>query len=149
MNHNATPVIPQVLANGSREPTAAEAAVLQAMHALSQACLNADRTQLAALTTAALSYSHTDGRLQTRETFIDAVANGQSVFRGIELRNVLVQLSGEIALVNHRALYSTVNRTVNRGEPGSSDVQVSQVWQCDGGAWRLRLRQAYKTQTTV
>jgi len=145
VNHNTTPVISQVLANGSRESTAAEAAVLQAMHALSQACLNADRTQLAALTTAALSYSHTDGRLQTRETFIDAVANGQSVFRGIELRNVLIQLSGEIALVNHRALYSTFNR----GEPGTSDVQVSQVWQCDGGAWRLRLRQAYKTQTTV
>lgn len=145
MNHNTTPASTQVLANGSREPTAAEAAVLQAVHALSNACLNADRTQLTALTTAALTYSHTDGRLQTQEAFIDAVANGQSVFRGIELRNVLVQLAGEIALVNHRALYSTFNR----GEPGTSDVQVSQVWQSDGGAWRLQLRQAHKTHTTA
>ena len=148
MNHNTTPdstASTQVLANGSRKPTAAEAAVLQAVHALGQACLNADRTQLEALTTGALTYSHTDGRLQTREAFIDAVANSQSVFRGIELRNVLVQLAGEIALVSHRALYNTFNR----GEPGTSDVQVNQVWQCDGGAWRLRLRQAHKAHITV
>lgn len=109
-SHNTAPASTQVLANGSREPTLAEADVLQAVHALSQACLNADRTLLTALTTAALTYGHTDGRLQTRETFLDAVANGQSVFRGIELRNVLVQLAGEIALVSHRALYSTFNR---------------------------------------
>ena len=141
MNHNAIQASTQVLANGLRKPTAEEAAVLQAVRALSQACLNADRTLLTALTTAALTYSHTDGHLQTREAFIDAVANGQSVFRGIELRNVLVQLAGEIALVSHRALYDTFNR----GEPGRSDVQVSQVWQFDAGAWRLRLRQASKT----
>lgn len=141
MNHNTTPASTQVLANGSREPTAAEVAVLQAMHALSQACLVARRDDLAGLTMACLTYSHTDGRIQTREAFVDALVHGQSVFRGIELRNVSVQLAGEIALVSHRALYDTFNR----GEPGRSDVQVSQVWQFDAGAWRLRLRQASKT----
>jgi len=90
---------------------------------------------------ASLTYSHTDGRIQTREAFIDALVNGQSVFRGIELRNASVQLAGEMALVRHRALYNTFNR----GEPGTSDVQVSQVWQFDAGAWRLRLREARKT----
>lgn len=144
-SHNTAPASTQVLANGPRELTLAEADVLQAVHALSQASLNADRTLLTALTTAALTYGHTDGRIQTREAFIDALVHGQSVFRGIELRNVSVQLADEIALVSHRALYSTFNR----GEPGTSDVQVSQVWQCDGGAWRLRLRQAHKTETTV
>ena len=142
MNHNTAAASTQLLANGSREPTAAEAAVLQAMHALSQACRDASRADLAGLTMASLTYSHTDGRIQTREAFIDALVNGQSVFRGIELRNVSVQLAGEIALVGHRALYNTFNR----GEPGTSDVQVSQIWQFDAGAWRLRLRQARKTQ---
>lgn len=141
-SHNTAPASTPVLANGSRElAAAAEAAVLQAMHALSQACLAARRADLAGLTMASLTYSHTDGRIQTREAFIDALVNGQSVFRGIELRNVSVQLAGEIALVSHRALYNTFNR----GEPGTSDVQVSQVWQLDAGAWRLRLRQARKT----
>lgn len=143
MNHNTAPASTQLLANGSCEPTAAaEAAVLQAMHALSQACLDASRADLAELTMASLTYSHTDGRIQTREAFIDALVNGQSVFRGIKLRNASVQLAGEIALVSHRALYDIFNR----GEPGTSDVQVSQIWQLDAGAWRLRLRQARKTQ---
>jgi hypothetical protein len=141
MSHNTGPASTQLLANGSREPTAAEAAVLQAMHALSQACLDAHRDDLAGLTMASLTYSHTDGRIQTREAFIDALVNGQSVFHGIELRNVAVQLAGEIALVGHRALYDTFNR----GEPGTSDVQINQVWLFDAGAWRLRLRQARKT----
>jgi hypothetical protein len=141
VNHDTTAASTQVLANGSREPTAAEAAVLQAMHALSEACLDARRDDLAGLTMASLTYSHTDGRIQTREAFIDALVNGQSVFRGIELRNVSVQLAGELALVRHHALYDTFNRS----EPGTSDVQVSQVGQFDAGAWRLRLREARKT----
>ncbi|ABE44215.1 hypothetical protein [Polaromonas sp. JS666] len=71
MNHNTTPASTQVLANGSREPTA-----------------------------------------EKRPCYVS------------------VQLAGEIALVSHRALYDTFNR----GEPGTSDVQVSQIWQFDAGA---------------
>lgn len=140
MNHPST----HVLINGSREATADEAAVLQAMHALSQACLNASPADFTALTEPALSYSHSDAHIQTRDEFIAALLNGQSVFRSIELRDVSVQLAGDTALVRHQALYTTFNR----GEPGLSDLQVSQVWQRTNGAWRLLLRQAQKTAST-
>lgn len=140
MNINPT----HVLSNGSREATADEAAVLLAMHALGQACLDASRAELAMLTDAALTYSHSDSRIQTQGEFIDALESGQSVFRGIELRDISLQLAGDTALVRHQALYSTFNR----GEPGLSDVRVSQVWQRKGGAWRLLLRQARKTPST-
>ena len=133
-----------VLINNSRDATADEAAVLQAMHALSQACLNASPAEITALTEPALSYSHSDAHIQTRDAFITALLNGQSVFRGIELREVSVQLAGNTALVRHQALYTTFNQ----GEPGLSDLQVSQVWQRTSGAWRLLLRQARKTSST-
>ena len=141
MNNKPT----HVLTHDSRAATADEAAVLQAMHALSQACLNASQVELAALTEPALSYSHSDGKLQTGDEFMAAVANGESVFRGIELQGVSVQLAGDTALVRHRALYTTFNR----GQPGLSDLQVSQVWQRGGGTWRLLLRQACKTSSAL
>ncbi|MDB5929427.1 MAG: nuclear transport factor 2 family protein [Polaromonas sp.] len=129
-----------ILSSGSREATADEAAVLEAMHALSQACLDASRPRLLALAEEGLTYSHSDGRIQTREAFIDALESSESVFRGIELSGVSVQLAGAVALVHHQARYSTVKQ----GQPGSLDVQVSQVWRRTDGAWRLLLRQARK-----
>lgn len=135
-----------LLINDSRAATAEEAAVLRAMHALSQACLSASPAELAALVQPALTYSHSDGRIQTRDAFIAALVNGQSVFRSIELQGVSVQLAGDTALVRHQALYATFNR----GEPGLSDVQVSQVWQrSSGGDWCLLLRQARKTPSAL
>lgn len=65
MNQNPT----HVLANGSREPTAA------------------------------LTCNHSDGHIQTRDEFIDALESGRSVFRRIKLRDVSVQLAGNTALV--------------------------------------------------
>lgn len=139
-------IIPShVLRDGSREPTAEETAVLQSMHTLSQACLNASRSALAALTAPALTYSHTDGRIQNREEFIDALESKKSVFRGIELKDVFVQVAGLTALVTHHAIYSTFNR----GEACTSDVQVIQIWQRDGDTWHLLLRQACKTPSTL
>jgi ketosteroid isomerase-like protein len=131
------------LTRGARTPTPDEAAVLQAMEALSQACLAASRAELAAITAAELSYSHSDGHIQSQEEFIASLESGRSGFRGIELREVCVQLAGPIALVQQHALYATWNG----GEPGSADLQVSQVWrQDDDGVWRLLLRLAHRTQ---
>lgn len=134
-----------ILANGSREPTADEAAVLQAMNTLSQACLSANQAELTAITAAALTYSHSDGHIQTQNVFIDSLLSGRSGFRGIELRDVSIQLAGDIALVSHHALY----HTFNQGVDGTADLRVNQVWQQTQGAWRLLLRQARKTQVTA
>jgi hypothetical protein len=130
------------LTRGARAPNTGEAAVLQAVEAFSQACLAASRAALSALTARHLTYSHSDSHIETQEEFIAALESGRSGFRGIELREVCVQLAGQIALVQQHALYATWNG----GEPGTADLQVSQVWQLDGGVWRLLLRLAHRTQ---
>lgn len=133
--------MPSNVFNGSREPSTQEAAVLQAMHALSGACIAVDSAALGALTSSALSYSHADGRVQTQAEYIAALVGGQSVFRGIDLSAIRVQIAGDCALVQHHARYSTfVQQT-----PGNSEVEVGQVWQCSQGRWQLLLRNARKT----
>ncbi|WP_394790950.1 nuclear transport factor 2 family protein [Rhodoferax sp.] len=129
-----------VFTDGAREPTAAEAAVLQAMHALSQACIAVDVPALQALTAGALSYSHGDGRIQNQADYIAALVEGQSVFRQITLSAIRVQLAGDVALVQHHAHYSTFIQQ----QPGSAEVHVGQVWQHANGGWRLLLRNARK-----
>jgi ketosteroid isomerase-like protein len=137
-----TPNPSHILSNNSRAPTATEAAVLQAMHALSAACLGADRAAITALTSPSLTYSHSDGHIQMQEMFIHSLETGHSGFKKIELLDISVQLAGNLALVSHHALYNTFNQ----GQDGTADLRVNQVWTLDTGNWRLLLRQARKTQ---
>lgn len=125
----------------TNDKAGAEAALLEAVQALSQACLAPDASTLRALALPDLSYGHTDGRVQTRDELVAALVEGRSVFRAIELESQTVQFAGDTALVRHHALY----RTFNGGVAGLSDVQVVQVWRRENDAWRLQLRQALKT----
>ncbi len=132
--------MPTHVFNGSRAPTPDEAAVLQAMHALSGACIAVDTAALQALTAPALRYSHADGRIQTQTDYIAALVAGTSVFRGIDLSAIRVQIAGDTALVQHQARYNTFVQQL----PGTSEVEVDQVWRQLGGNWRLLLRNARK-----
>lgn len=134
-----------ILSNNSRAPTPTEADVLQAMHALSDACLGANRAAITALTSHEMTYSHSDGHIQNQEMFISSLETGHSGFRNIELLDVSVQLAGNLALVSHHALYNTFNQ----GQHGTADLRVNQVWTSDAGRWRLLLRQARKTPVTA
>ena len=117
-----------------------EAAVAQAVERLRTAMLAADRGQLDALIAPQLSYGHSDGRLEDKARFIDVVAGKRTVYKSATHADQSIAVAGDNAIVRH--VFST--ETESEGRPGSARVGVMQVWQKQGGQWRLLARQAFR-----
>lgn len=117
-----------------------EAAVAQAVEKLRSAMLAADRGQLDALTAPQLSYGHSSGTVEHKARFIDVIAGKRIVYKSATHADQSVAVAGDNAIVRH--VFST--ETESEGRPGSARVGVMQVWQKQGGQWRLLARQAFR-----
>ncbi|AKQ46397.1 hypothetical protein TH63_13425 [Rufibacter radiotolerans] len=120
----------------SKEETKVAAAVEQ----LKQAMISGDRKALEAITTDALSYGHSSGKIEDKAAFVEALASGKSDFVTMDLSNQTIQVNGKTALVRHQLAGSTNDS----GNPGTVKLGVLLVWQKQHGQWKLLARQAYK-----
>jgi hypothetical protein len=115
-----------------------EAAVQKAMDAFSRASMAGDKAGLEALTATEVTYGHSDGRVQDRATFIDALVTRKTIFKTMDLTKQTMVIAGDTAVVrNHMAADV---------DPGARHVELEMiyVWQKRGGEWKLLLRQASK-----
>ena len=119
--------------------TPEEVAVNQAVEALRQAMLAADRAKLAALTHDQLSYGHSSGRQETKAQYIDVVAGKKTIYKSITLTEPSTAVAGNNAIVRH--IFAAEVET--DGKPTSARVGVLQAWVKDGG-WKLLARQAFR-----
>jgi hypothetical protein len=113
-----------------------EKGVATAVEGLRKAMLDADKAALEALTSADLTYGHSNGLIEDKAAFVDALTSGKSDFSTINLTNQTVKIAGNIALVRHELHGEANNSPVNLG--------ILLVWQKDGNAWKLVARQAFK-----
>jgi hypothetical protein len=125
----------------ARAQSADEKAVAQAVEALTKAMLDVDRARLEALTADQLSYGHSAGRIENKKQFVDALLSRESAFRRIDLSDQTVSLVDNEAVVRHLFTAETVDPS---GKTTPVRIGVLQVWQKQGGDWRLLARQAYR-----
>ncbi len=123
------------------QQSADERAVAQAVEALTKAMIDVDRARLEALTADQLSYGHSAGRVENKKQFIDQLESRASAFRRIELGDQTIALVDNEAIVRHLFTGETVNPA---GQVIPVKIGVLQVWQKQGGDWRLLARQAYR-----
>ena len=117
-----------------------EAAVRQNIEALREALLKADKAQLAQLTADQLSYGHSDGRVQNKPEFIDGVMTRKATVKSIDFPDLKIAVAGDAAIARH--IYESESET--DGKPNSVRIGTLQVWQKQGGDWKLLARQGYK-----
>lgn len=98
---------------------------------------------LDALVAPQLSYGHSGGRVDTKQSFIADLIDGKSDFVTLDLSEQTVELSGEVALIRH----AFNAKTNDSGKPGTVSLKVLQVWQRQAGGWKLLARQAVRTPT--
>jgi ketosteroid isomerase-like protein len=117
-----------------------EAAVKQNVEALREALLRADKAQLERLTAEQLSYGHSDGRVQNKAEFIDGVMTRKATVKSLNFPDLKIAVAGDAAIARH--LYESESET--DGKPNSIRIGTLEVWQKQGGNWKLLARQAYK-----
>jgi ketosteroid isomerase-like protein len=117
-----------------------EKQVADAVQQLKKAMVDADSVTLDKLTSPLLSYGHSGGHIDTKQSFINSLTSGKSDFVTIDLSEQVISISGKVALVRH----TLIGANNDGGKPGTVKLHVLTVWQKNGKSWKLLARQAIK-----
>jgi hypothetical protein len=120
-----------------------EAAVAQNVEILRKAQLDADRAKLAQVTSDQVSYGHSDGRVETKEQFIDGVMTRKQVVKSLTFPDLKLSVVGDAAIVRH--IYLAESEL--EGKATTTRIGALQIWQKQGGAWKLLARQGFRLPT--
>jgi len=126
----------------ARAETTDQAAVADAVAALTKALLAAARAKLESLVSEQLSYGHSGGGVQDKKDFVEVSASKKSVYKSIELSKQTIAVAGNNAIVRHA--WESESGTGD-GKWNVSKIGVLQVWQKEASGWKLFARQAFKT----
>lgn len=116
-----------------------EQAVADAVRQLNQAMVDANHIALDQLTSEKLSYGHSSGLIEDKNTYITSIVDGKFGFTSIDLTDQTIAISDNVALVRHRFEAATDDKGK---DPGTARLYVLQVWQKQKGKWLLLARQA-------
>ncbi|SEI43936.1 protein of unknown function [Azotobacter beijerinckii] len=123
-------------ASAADETVAVEAAAEQ----LRVAMVDPDKERLEALIAPQLSYGHSSGKVDTKESLIDNLMTGASNFSSIAIGDQSVQVVGDdIAIVRHTFVADTHGKGK---DPARVNLKVLQIWKKKGSEWQLLARQA-------
>ncbi|HWB90692.1 MAG TPA: nuclear transport factor 2 family protein [Puia sp.] len=119
-----------------------EQAVAASVETLRKALIDPDKATLDALVVDELTYGHSNGNIQDKAMFEEALLNKSSDFVTIDLTQQTIKVVGNTAWVRH-ILSATTN---DGGKPGAVRLSILLVWVKQKGQWRLLARQAVKAQ---
>lgn len=118
----------------------AEQAVAAATEKLRVAMIDPTPAALTALVADDLSYGHSGGRVDTKDSFIGDLIAGKSDFVTIAITDQTIKVVGNTAIVRH----TLTADTNDSGKPGKVQIKILGVWQQQGGQWKLLARQAVR-----
>ena len=122
--------------------SADEDAVAKSVEAFRAAQFAADAKALDALCAAELSYSHSDGRVEDKATFIANATNGKSKFLSLEYQNPKIRVVSSAAIVRFR--WVAESQAVADGKKSATDLHILMNWQKQGADWKLLSRASTK-----
>jgi hypothetical protein len=136
---------PGLLLGGFSSADAAtdEAAVTENVEVLRKAILEADKARLDQVSSAQISYGHSDGRVETKEQFITGVMTRKQTVKSLAFPELKVAVVGEAAVVRH--IYLAESEL--DGKPTTTKIGALQVWQKQNGSWKLLARQGFRLPT--
>ncbi len=92
------------------------------------------------LTADQLSYGHSDGRVQNKPEFINGVMTRKATVKSLTFPDLKIEVAGDAAIARH--LYEFESEL--DGKTNNIKIGTLEVWQKQGGNWKLLARQAYK-----
>jgi ketosteroid isomerase-like protein len=122
--------------------SADEEAVAEKLEAFRAAQVAADAKAFDALCAAELSYSHSDGHVEDKATFIANATNGKSKFLSLAYEAPSIRVVGPAAIVRFHWLGE--QEAVADGKKSSTNLHILMNWQKQGADWKLLSRASTK-----
>jgi ketosteroid isomerase-like protein len=122
--------------------SADEEAVAKNVEAFRNAQIAANPEILAALCAAELSYSHSDGHVEDKATFIANATNGKSKMLSLTYDDVKIRVVGDAAIV--RFHWQGESEATADGKKSSTNLHILMNWQKQGADWKLLTRGSTK-----
>src|SRR5258708_40209525 len=120
--------------------TSSEKEVAAAVESMGKALIDSTKSNLDNSVLDELTYGHSNGVMQDKAAFEEALLTGKSDFVTIDLTDQTIKVVGNTAWVRH-TLTATNN---DGGKPGQAHLYVLLVWMKQKGQWKLLARQAGK-----
>jgi ketosteroid isomerase-like protein len=129
-------------AKAAQEMSRDEEAVAKRVEAFRSAQFAADAKAFDGLCAAELSYSHSDGHVEDKATFITNATAGKSKFLSLEYKDPWIRVVGDAAIVRFHWLGES--EAIPDGKKSSTNLHILMNWQKQGGEWVLLSRASTK-----
>ena len=129
-------VIPAAFAGADEEAVAKNVEAFRAAQAA------ADAKTLEGLCAPELSYSHSDGRVEDKATFVTNATNGKSKVLSLAYQDVKIRVVGTAAIVRFHWVGEA--ESVPDGKKSSTNLHILMNWQKQGTDWKLLSRASTK-----
>ncbi len=122
--------------------SADEEAVAKKVEAFRLAQIAADPKALGALCADEVSYSHSNGKVEDKATFVTNATDGKSKFLSIEYKDPTIKVVGPTAIV--RFHWMAEQEMAADGKKVPTNLHILMNWQKQGDDWKLLSRAATK-----
>ena len=129
-------------ANAAQEMSGDEEAVAKRVEAFRSAMVAADAKAFDGLCAPELSYSHSDGHVEDKATFIKNATAGKSKFLSLDYQDPSIRVVGDAAIVRFHWLGES--ESIPDGKKSSTNLHILMNWQKQGGEWKLLSRASTK-----
>ena len=119
-----------------------EMAIAKNLEAFRTAQIAADAKDFDALCAPELSYSHSDGRVEDKATFIANATAGKSKVLSLDYKDPTIRVVGTTAIVRFHWLGEA--QSVTDGKKTSTNLHILMNWQKQGDTWKLLSRGSTK-----
>jgi ketosteroid isomerase-like protein len=98
-----------------------------------QAMLQVDTEDLNRILAEDLTYTHSNGKVDSKSELIASLKSGERRYQRIEPEDVKVRLYGNTAILTGRAKL----KTVSKGQETSFQIQFTNVYAKESGRWQM------------
>lgn len=87
-----------------------------------------------------LVYAHSNGKFDTKESYIQSIRDGKSIYDSIDILEQKVRIYGNTAIINGKILI----KATNNGETINTNLRYTDVYVRKGKQWQLVTWQSLK-----
>jgi ketosteroid isomerase-like protein len=122
--------------------SADEAVVAKRLEAFRVAQVAADAKAFEGLCAPELSYSHSDGHVEDKATFIKNATSGKSKMLSLAYQDPSIRVVGDAAIVRFHWLGES--EAISDGKKSATNLHILMNWQKQEGEWKLLSRASTK-----